>query len=441
MRYFLNFCLSILIMMCCIRTQAQNYPVFNSYYLNPFIYNPAEAVNEHTQLYLIHRQQWMNVDGAPVLSAAAFNTLLNDTRAGVGAKFTSYSRGVLTTTDFSATYAYGIPVSKTNWFFFGISGGAISNKINLNKLSGNVDPTDPAISKYLENNLQPTANVGLLFRTASGLNFGVALPQLFSPDFNSASSFEATKFSPVDNIFASLYFRRKTESKIVTRRKGHIHRKIKTDEGVAPLELYANYKYSKYGNSQAEFVGKLNVGHHVWVGGAYKLPYGFAGLIGINTPRITIGYSYEPGSQPEDGFSKGSHEFALGLKLGQVKKFKRKKPAVLRSTLNTTEEKHIARFQETVEDPDKISENKDPNKKTYLVVIKSFPDFTHADELKKKLRAEKYNAEIYYHPTDKKFYVHVLQTDKAAEANEEAKNLKSFTKLKEARVITVTMHK
>jgi hypothetical protein len=329
-------------------------------------------------------------------------------------------------------------MGKKNWLIFGLSGGAVSNQVDVDGVSGNVSPDDPALSSALANNLQPTANAGILYRSASGLNFSLALPQLFRPSFNS-SSFGEGGFSPVDNIFASVYFRRKTESKIVTRRKGHIHRRIKSEAGVAPLELYANYKFSKLGNSQAEFIGKLNIGQYFWIGAAYKLPYGFAGNAGISSTRLTIAYSYEPGSQPENGFSQGSHEFALGLRLGNIKKFKRQAP-VLRSTISTTEEKHIARFQETFDDPNKISEE-NTVRKMYLVVIKSFPDFTQADAFKQKLRAEKYNADVYYNPADKKFHVHVLKTEKVSEAHEEIRNLKAYTKLKEARLMTITENK
>jgi type IX secretion system PorP/SprF family membrane protein len=441
MRYFFNFSFGIVLTMCGIPAQAQNYPVFNNYYINPFLYNPAEAINEHTQVYAVHRQQWLNVEGAPKLSAITFNTLLNDTRAGVGAKFSTYSRGLLKTTDISLTYAYGIPVGKKNWFIFGMSGGAISNQVDVDNISPNTDPDDPAISAYLANNLQPAANAGILLRSVSGLNLGVSFPQLFNPVFNSESSFGGTKFSPMDNIFVSLYYRRKTESKIVSRRKKHIHRKIKTDEGVAPLEFYANYKYSKFGNSQVEFTGKLNLAQHFWVGATYKLSYGFAANIGIMTSRFTMGYSFEPGSQPEEGFSQGTHEVIVGLRLGNIKKFKRHAPAVLRSTLSTTEEKHIARFQETVEDPDAVSDAEKKDVKVYYVVIRSFPDFSQADAYKQKLRGEKFNADVFYNPADKKFHVHVLKTSKAAEANEEVKNLKSFTKLKDARLMTVTERK
>src|SRR5688572_9677757 len=441
MRHFFNFTISSILFLCCIAssaTHAQNFPVYNSYYVNPFLYNPAEALTEYTQIFAIHRQQWMNIEGAPTVSALTFTTLMNDSRAGIGGKFSSYKRGLLTTTDVTLSYAYAIPMGQKNWLFLGLSGGAITNTIDVTKVS---DPNDPAIANYMANNIQPAAGFGALYRSGSGLNVGFSFPQLFPNVYNSEASFSNTTVSPADNVFVTIYYKRKVESKIVNRKQGGLKRKVKTQETIAPLEFYFNYKYSKYGNSQFEFLGKLNLTQNFWLGGSYRMPYGFTGNLGINTQRFILGYSYEPGNQPQNGFSQGSHEVILGLKLGSLKKFKRAAP-VLRSTLTKAPtEKHTARFQDTVEDPDQINKDQNAAKKKYSVIIKIFNDFTQADNFKKKLIVEKFNAEIFYNPQDKKYYVHVLETAKASEAQEEIRNLKTYTKLKDARLLVVTTDK
>lgn len=428
----------MLFWLCCLSGFAQNFPVYNSFYLNPFLYNPAEAITDYSQIYALHRQQWLSIEGAPVVSTLTFTTLMNESRAGLGGKVSSYKRGLLTTTDFSLAYAYAIPMGQKNWLFLGLSGGAISNTIDLTKVT---DPNDPALANYAANNLQPAAGFGMLYRSGSGLNIGVSLPQLFPPAFNSDASFSNTTVSPADNVFLTIYYKRKVESKIASRNKGGLRKTIKTDEAIAPLEVYFNYKYSKFGNSQFELLAKLNLTQNFWLGASYRLPYGFTGNLGINLQRFVLGYSYEPGNQPQDGFSQGTHEVIVGLKLGQQKKFKRAAP-VLRSTLTKTPaEKHTARFQETVEDPDQINQNTGEAKKKYYVVIKVFNDFTAADAYKRKLITDKFNADVFYNPQDKKYYVHVLETLKAAEANEEVRNLKTYTKLKEARLLIVTTTK
>jgi hypothetical protein len=290
----------------------------------------------------------------------------------------------------------------------------------------------------MANNLQPAANFGMLFRTASGLNFGVALPELFTPKFNSESSFSSPAVSPFDNILISAYYRRRVEGKLVSRTKGGVRSRKKTKEGNAPLEFYVNYKYSSFSNSQLEALVKFNLSENIWVGGSYRLSYGFTANLGVTFQRITLGYSYEPGGQPDTGYSSGTHDAILGVRLGDRKKFKRSAPVLHSQLKNVPAEHHAARFQAETEDPNKINQEETIQKK-YYVVIRSFADFNQADGYKKKLIGEKYNANVFYHEKEKKYYVYLLETSKQHEANEEARNLRNYTKLKSASVLTVTI--
>jgi len=434
MRNFVYLLLLSLLLSGSYRSYAQNYPVYNSYYVNPYLYNPAEVATDYTYIFLNHRQQWMGVEGAPVLTTFNISSMLNQSHAALGAKISSFKRGILSTTDVSLTYGYGVAVDQKNTIFFGLSGGAISNTIDLSKVT---DPSDPAIASYLSNNIQPTANFGMLYRSATGLNLGVALPQLFAPKFNSTSNFSSTAFTPADNVIVTAYYKRRVEGKIVSRTKKGVRSKVKTNDSYAPLEFYLTYKYAKAGNNQFEAMAKLNLSESFWLGGLYRQSYGFGAITGFNIKQqFLLSYSYELGGQPEPGFSSGTHEIQLGVRLGQQKKFRRVTP-VLRSTIKTTKESHTARFQQTVEDTDNIAGEQKVAKKQYFVVIKVFPDFNSADAFKKKLIEQKYNADIFYYPKDKKYYVHVLESSKSSEAYEEARNLKNYTKLKEARVLTV----
>jgi type IX secretion system PorP/SprF family membrane protein len=424
---------TVTLCLICSKTVGQNYAVYNSYYINPYLYNPAEAATQYTYVFVNHRQQWMNVEGAPVLTTINFNTMLNESRAGIGAKASSFKRGLLNTTDVTLTYAYSVPLNQKSNIFFGLSGGVISNSIDVSE----IEPSDPAIASYLANNIQPAANAGMLIRSATGLNFGLAIPQLFASRFNNQSAFENTAISPLDNVIVSAYFRRRVEGKIVSKSKGGVKRKVKTDDANAPLEFYALYKYSKYGNNQFEVMGKLNLSQNFWLGASYRQSYGFSGMLGFSLNKFLLCYSYEPGMQPEPAFSKGTHELQLGLRLGEAKKYKRNAP-VLKSTLKSASEQHSLRFQHRDEDPEAIHTQNQVRKK-YYVVIRAFGDFIAADAYKKKIVEQKYNANVIYNEADKKFYVHVFETEKSGDAHEEARNLKNYSKLKDARVLTITV--
>ena len=422
------------------QVRAQNYPVYNSFMINPYLYNPAEVATDHFYVFFNHRQQWTGIEGSPMLSTVSLSTLINETYTGIGARASNFSRGILRTTDFMLTYAHGIGLGDNNALFFGLSGGAISNSIDFTKLDPS-DLDDPSLTGYLANNIQPAASFGMVLRSTSGLNFGISLPQLFAPVFNSPSHFSSTAFSPFDNAYAMVYYRKKTEGKVVSRRRKGVRRRVKTSGGYAPLELYAMYKYSSFGTSQFEATAKLNMSDNFWLGAGYRQSYGLTAHTGFAFGKFMLSYSYEPGGQPEAGFSTGTHEVQLGLRLGDEKTYRRKNP-VIRSTLQKApEERHQARFSGSQNDLEKLNQSEPTTKRTYYVVLKDFADFAPADVYKKRVVDAGYNADIFYHKEEKRYYVFVLSTPKASEAAEEARNLQKYTRLKNARVISVQSDK
>lgn len=412
--------------------KAQNFPVYNSYYVNPYLYNPAEAASDFTYVFVNHRQQWMNIEGAPVLTTVNFNTMLDNSRSAIGVKMSTFKRGLLHTSDVALTYAYGIGLSKNSRLYFALSGGAITNNINLDE----ADLSDPAVTNYLADNIQPAGNFGLMLKSESGINLGVALPQLFTPKFNSASSFENTAVSPMDNVIFSAYYRKKRSPKMVERRRKGVNRKVKDEGSYAPLELYVLYKYAKAGNSQAEAMAKLNLSDHFWVGAGYRQSYGMSGSLGIAFNKFLLCYSYEPGSQPEPAFSQGTHEIQLGLKLGSLKSFRKKTPVLL-SRMRQQTVVRTSRFKQEIPPLNSSIQLSTASQTKHYVVVKVFADFTSADKYKQELRADKFNANVFYYEKDRKYYVHVLETEKASEAHQEVRNLKTYTKLNSARVLTI----
>jgi hypothetical protein len=275
-----------------------------------------------------------------------------------------------------------------------------------------------------------------MLKLESGFNFGVAIPQLFIPKFNSSASFENTSVSPMDNILVSAYYRKRLSGKMINRRRKGVNQKVKTDESFAPLEFYALYKYAKAGNSQAEAMVKLNLSQNFWLGAGYRQSYGMSGSLGIAISKFLLSYSYEPGNQPEPAFSQGTHEVQLGLKLGSRKTFRKKSPVLLSRLRQQTVERS-SRFKQEIPPLNSGIQRTTVNSTKYYVVIKVFTDFTAADKYKLELRGDKFNANVFYYEKDRKYYVHILETEKSAEAHQEVRNLKTFTKLNTARVLTI----
>ncbi|MFZ5970323.1 MAG: PorP/SprF family type IX secretion system membrane protein [Bacteroidota bacterium] len=414
-------------------SQAQNYPVYSSYPTNLYLYNPAEAATDNLWVLATHRQQWVGLEGAPRVSALSVSTLLDKKRVGLGGRLSNYQRGLLSNTEALATFAYGLPVSDKDALYFGISGGIVTRGFDQSKA---IDPSDPAIANYLSEKWLPAANAGLVYKSGTGFNLGVSLPQMIATSTLTEAN-ESSGFSPFKQVWFTAYFRQPPPDKPAAK-------KSKSKKGQSsPLELYTTYKWSSYQTSQWEAIARLHLHSNFSVHAGYRQQYGLLAGLGLSYDKFLLTYTFEPGGQPESGFSRGTHEVQAGLRIGDRKLLKRKAPVIKSAIKQQGEEIHNPRFRENLNDPEELEkfdqkqEEKASVKKRYLVVARIFNDLPAADAYKKKLIADKFNADIYYYPKDRRYYVYVFQSTKSHEATAEIKNLKTYTKLKNVRLVTI----
>ncbi|MEL7004450.1 MAG: PorP/SprF family type IX secretion system membrane protein, partial [Bacteroidota bacterium] len=413
----------------------QRIPVYNHYYNNPFLLNPAEIGSSgFLNAKINHRQQWRGIEGAPQVTTLTFEAPFDYKRGAVGGYLRSFERGLITTNDILVSYGYTAYLTKETTIHFGLSAGVSSNNINL----GDIDsPDDPILAEFMNNNLQPIANFGFKFQSKSGLNFGVALPRLFTPSFLNQNSFESYEFSPFDEVLVSTYFKKKIEKKIVTKRTRGARRRVSVENTYAPLQIYLMYRYSKLVDERIEALATLNLTDNFWVGAAYRLNYGASGILGFNIKQFNFSYAYEPGSSQVTGFDQGSHEIQLGINIGERKKLQRSQP-ILRTVQK--KESHEARFsQDDVEQGGSAGSDEETKvaNKTFYVVLKAFRDFNSADDFVSREEKNGIYTDIFYNKADKRFYVYIFKTTKSKEANKQKKVVQDLTKYKTVRIIIV----
>ena len=419
--------------MCCSKVEAQIFPVYNHFYNNQYVYNPAEAGNESYTTFIVnHRQQWRGIEGAPVVSTFTFHTPFDYSKSAIGLNVRSFERGILTSNDILVTYAYRLFLDEESTLHFGLSGGVLNNTIDFEKVD---DPDDPVLAQFEENNnIQPAANFGIKYQSATGINLGIALPKLF-PAFPDSDN-DGIQFSPFNDVILMAYYKRRVKGKIVTRRRKGMRRRVKMESSYAPLEFHVLYRYAAAGNSQLEALVRLTLNETFWVGGSYRLNYGPTFNLGFQFNKFSFGYAYETASTFEGQFLDGSHELQLNLRIGKEKRL-RKKQTILRSSLGTRKREHKARYSnQNTENVNQVTEEQ-VNKRYYLVV-KSFNDFNTADKYMSRLQEEEeLNAKIYYEEAKKKYHVHIFETTKFKDANLERKNISEQTKFKEVKILIV----
>jgi type IX secretion system PorP/SprF family membrane protein len=373
--------------LCGYATSAQNYPIYNGYFLNPFIYNPAAAATDQFQINAGYRRQWFGIPGAPSISSLTASSLVDQTRAGIGFKVSTFSRGFLNSTDASVSYAYGVPLNKYNRLFFGLSGGLLSNTVNLGEITAVSDPALATVS----NSFTPSASFGILFRNTNGLNFGFTLPKLFN---NLASLDSKYSFSYFDNVIVTASFSKwQPAPQVIKKGRGRSYKSKKSTN--VPLELFTIYRYSAFG-SLFEGTGKLNFNSNIWLSATYRQYAGMIPGIGISLENFTFSYFYESGVGGD--LPMKSHEVLLSINLGKAKKFREKAPTPPASKATTTP-KVIAKKPEPVkkvEEPKKDEKKTDPakveGKKIEPVVVapvleqkqeKKEPDVSHQPRFKR----------------------------------------------------------
>lgn len=315
---------------------AQNYSLYDGYFINPYIYNPAAAASSRAQVFAGYRKQWFGIAGAPTVFTLTGSTLIDGSRAGVGVKVSSISRGFLNSTDASLSYAYGVPLNKASKLFFGLSAGALSNSVNLTDVS---NASDPALGT-LTSSIIPSASFGMLLTSGTGLNVGVTLPKLITDQqLNSKYS-----FSYFDNaIFTASYSKWDPNPKTIKKGKGKAIGKAKKSTNI-PVELFTIYRYSSYG-STIEATAKYNFNQYIWISAGYRQYAGLIPGIGINANDFSFSYFYEPGIGGEMPLK--THDVLLSLRFGKVNKFRDKPHPVPVSKTIPPQTKAVTKQPET----------------------------------------------------------------------------------------------
>ena len=159
---------------------AQQDAMFTKYMFNSLSYNPAYAGSkDFMSIGILHRSQWLGIDGSPTSQTATIHTPLANERVGVGLALSNDAIGPTNTVGIDFSYAYRIPVSDGLRLSVGLQGGVENWRADWSKLNlENPDVVFPADnpSRWL-----PNFGAGL-FLFGERFYAGVSSPHLLEPD-------------------------------------------------------------------------------------------------------------------------------------------------------------------------------------------------------------------------------------------------------------------
>ncbi len=159
-------------------SQAQQDPMFTKYMFNTLIYNPGYAgAKEHLSVTVLHRTQWIGLEGSPTTQTVTAHAPLKGNRAAIGGSLLHDNIGPTKDIKLSGYYAYRINFSETSKLSFGISATYNNWRTDWSKLNL-ASPTDPAfVADYSKDLFNAGAGI---FYYNKNFYAGLSVPHLLN---------------------------------------------------------------------------------------------------------------------------------------------------------------------------------------------------------------------------------------------------------------------
>lgn len=141
--------------------RSQHAPILSQYHWNPLMLNPSFAgAQEGSQFNLSHRNQWLQLDGAPNTQQLSWSTRLRDDKNGIGAVVYRDQIGVSRNNGIYGMYSYKVDLDRENKLTFGIAAG-INFMRNYWSEVATVDANDPKFTTDSPLLLAPNFSAGV----------------------------------------------------------------------------------------------------------------------------------------------------------------------------------------------------------------------------------------------------------------------------------------
>jgi type IX secretion system PorP/SprF family membrane protein len=271
---------------------AQQDAQYTQYMYNTINVNPAYAGSRGvTSIFLLHRTQWVGLDGAPTTNAFSINAPLGSNLGG-GLSFVNDKIGPTNENTISADISYTIQTSETYKLSFGVKGTANLFNLDVSKLNPE-QAGDPSLQN-LDNNFSPNVGAGVYFHSDK-LYLGASVPNFFETKRYSDNDFVVNKERMnfyfiggyVFDVTQSLKFKPAFLTKVV--------------EG-APL--------------QVDVSGNFLINEKFVLGAAWRWSAAVSLMAGFQvSDGIYIGYGYDLETTRLRRYNSGSHEVFLRFEL------------------------------------------------------------------------------------------------------------------------------
>ncbi|MCH1401775.1 MAG: PorP/SprF family type IX secretion system membrane protein [Schleiferiaceae bacterium] len=285
--------------------KAQQLPLISNYLNTAYLFNPAySGIEGKTEISILNRRQWTDIQGAPETQFMAFNGNRDDLKFGYSGYAFNDQTDIVARSGFYGSYAWHVKFTESNSLSLGMGAGYVNNNINVGGIRV-PDEMDPVLYSSL-NSAKFDLNFGFNLQFGD-FSLGAAVPNLLAPKVD---------FS--DNYLGPFQYHYMRHYVVNTQYD------VNLQKGLMTLSPFVTVRANSITMPQVDAGLMFNHKEYFYVGAAYRSSYAVTANTGLHlTENITMGYAYDF-SLNTYGFALGnSHEFMLRYTFGESKKDKR----------------------------------------------------------------------------------------------------------------------
>lgn len=275
---------------------AQQDAQFTQYMYNTININPAYAGSRGVMsAFVLHRTQWVGLDGAPLTNTASIHTPIEGSNLGVGLSLVNDRIGISDENNIAADVSYTIETSEDYKLSFGLKFTANLLSVDFNRLTLR-KPGDYAISQQynINNKFSPNIGAGIYYYSDKSY-VGISAPQFLETKQYSDNSTSVATERMHFYLIAGRVFDINDEVKF----KPTALTKLVPGAPIQ-IDLSANFLFNE----------KFTVGV------AYRWSAAMSAMIGFQiSDSFNVGYAYDLETTKLANYNSGSHEIFLRYEL------------------------------------------------------------------------------------------------------------------------------
>lgn len=282
--------LSVVCLLFVVTINAQQEPEYTQYMYNTMTVNPAYAGStEVLEASLLHRSQWVGMDGAPQTQSFNLQGPLRNENLGLGLSIVNDKIGPSSELYIDGNFAYSIPLGYDKRLAFGLKAGI--RMLNVDWTKGKYyDDIDNLLNQNINNEVKPSVGTGVYYYTEK-LYVGVSVPNLVQSRYYNDVQ-EAVNYDRLHYYFIGGYV---FDINMDLKFKPAFMVKAVTGAPVS-VDLSANFMFIE------KFV----------LGASYRFDDSVSALAGFQiSDRFFAGYAYDYTVSELNKYNSGSHEFIL----------------------------------------------------------------------------------------------------------------------------------